>query len=71
MENLAKVGEPSALWSSVRALQEREILLRRLANVAQATGDTAQAEVGRRQADRVKAQVEALSRLVEGELNSA
>jgi hypothetical protein len=45
--------------------------LRRLANVAQATGDAAQAEVGRRQADRVKAQVEQLSRLVEGELNSA
>jgi two-component system chemotaxis response regulator CheB len=60
-----------ALWSSIRALQEREILLRRLANVAQATGDAAQAEVGRRQADRVKAQVEQLSRLVEGELNSA
>jgi two-component system chemotaxis response regulator CheB len=60
-----------ALWSSVRALQEREILLRRLANVAEATGDKVQAEVGRRQADRVKAQVEQLSRLVEGDLNSA
>jgi two-component system, chemotaxis family, protein-glutamate methylesterase/glutaminase len=54
----------------VRALEEREILLRRLANVAQATGDTAQAEVGRRQADRVKTQVQALLRLVKGEANS-
>jgi two-component system chemotaxis response regulator CheB len=60
-----------ALWSSVRALQEREMLLRRLANVAQATGDAAQAEVGRRQADRVKAQVEQLSRIAGGGSNSA
>jgi two-component system, chemotaxis family, protein-glutamate methylesterase/glutaminase len=60
-----------ALWSSVRALQEREMLLRRLANVAQATGDAAQAEVGRRQADRVHAQAQMLTRLVEKEMNSA
>jgi two-component system, chemotaxis family, protein-glutamate methylesterase/glutaminase len=60
-----------ALWSSVRALQEREILLRRLAIVAQATGDAVQADAGRQQADRVRAQVEVLSRLVEGEMNSA
>jgi two-component system, chemotaxis family, protein-glutamate methylesterase/glutaminase len=59
-----------ALWSSVRVLQEREILLRRLATVAQATGDTAQAQAGQRQADRVRAQAQLLSRLVEGELNS-
>jgi two-component system chemotaxis response regulator CheB len=52
-----------ALWSSARALQEREILLRRLANVAQATGDIAGAEIGRRQADRLKAQVEGLTRM--------
>jgi two-component system chemotaxis response regulator CheB len=60
-----------ALWADVRALQEREMLLRRLASVAEATGDTAQAEIGRRQADRVKAQAEQLSRLVESEMNSA
>jgi two-component system, chemotaxis family, protein-glutamate methylesterase/glutaminase len=71
LENAQASVAEHALWSSVRALQEREILLRRLANVAQATGDTAQAEIGRQQADRVKAQVEVLSRLVEGELNSA
>jgi two-component system chemotaxis response regulator CheB len=60
-----------ALCSSVRALQEREILLRRLAMVAQATGDPAQAEAGRKQADRVREQVETLGKLVEGNLNSA
>lgn len=52
-----------SLWSSVRALREREMLLRRLANVAQATGDSAQAEAGRLQADRVRAQVDQLARL--------
>lgn len=54
-----------ALWSSVRALKEREMLLRRLANVAQATGDSAQAEAGRLQADRVRAQADRLARLNE------
>lgn len=52
-----------SLWSSVRALKEREMLLRRLANVAQATGDTAQAEAGRLQADRVGAQAAELARM--------
>jgi two-component system, chemotaxis family, protein-glutamate methylesterase/glutaminase len=60
-----------ALWSSVRALQEREILLRRLATVAEATGDSAQAQAGRQQADRVRAEAEHLAGLVEGEMNSA
>jgi two-component system, chemotaxis family, protein-glutamate methylesterase/glutaminase len=60
-----------ALWSSVRALKEREMLLRRLAMVAQATGDAAQAQAGQRQADLVRAQAELLSRLVQGEMNSA
>lgn len=53
------------LWSSVRALREREMLLRRLANVAQATGDSAQAEAGRLQADRVREQADQLARLNE------
>jgi hypothetical protein len=60
-----------ALWSGVRTLQEREMLLRRLATVADATGDTAQAEAGRRQADRVKAQAKLLTRMVERQTNSA
>ncbi|MBA3773064.1 MAG: hypothetical protein H0X13_11405 [Ramlibacter sp.] len=60
-----------ALWASVRALKEREMLLRRLAHVAQATGDTAQAAIGRRQADRVKAQAEKLGQLMENGIDSA
>jgi two-component system chemotaxis response regulator CheB len=53
------------MWSSVRLLQEREMLLRRLAVVAELTGDPAQAEAGRRQADKVKAQAQRLAELVE------
>jgi two-component system, chemotaxis family, protein-glutamate methylesterase/glutaminase len=54
-----------AIWSSVRALREREMLLRRLAGVAEATGDTNQAEAGRLQADRVREQAEQLGKLLE------
>jgi two-component system chemotaxis response regulator CheB len=54
-----------SLWSSARSLQEREMLLRRLAVVAELTGDPAQAEAGRRQADKVKAQAQRLAELVE------
>jgi two-component system, chemotaxis family, protein-glutamate methylesterase/glutaminase len=71
LENAQAGVAEQALWSSVRALEEREMLLRRLANVAQATGDAAQAEIGRQQADRVKTQVQALMHLVKGEANSA
>lgn len=53
-----------ALWAGVRALHEREMLLRRLALVAHATGDDAQAEIGRREANRVRLQAEQLSGLV-------
>jgi two-component system, chemotaxis family, protein-glutamate methylesterase/glutaminase len=56
-----------ALWSGVRALQERELLLRRLATVADGTGDRSQAEAGRRAADRVRDQVEQLSRMTQEE----
>ncbi len=60
LENAQAGMAEHALWSSVRALQGRELLLRRLATVAEATRDSAQAEVGRRRADRVKVQVELL-----------
>ena len=46
-----------AIRAGVRALQEREMLLRRMAAVAEATGDPAQAEAARRQADRLRGQV--------------
>src|SRR6185436_11561100 len=39
-----------SLWGSVRALREREMLLRRLASVAEATGDQPQADAGRNEA---------------------
>jgi two-component system, chemotaxis family, protein-glutamate methylesterase/glutaminase len=54
-----------ALWSSVRALQEREMLLRRLATVAEATGDHPQAEAGRRAADRVREEARQLGAVAE------
>jgi two-component system chemotaxis response regulator CheB len=69
LENAQAGMAEHALWSSVRALQEREILLRRLASVAEATGDAVQAEAGRVQAERVKAQVHALLQLVEHDMN--
>ncbi|HEY8361189.1 MAG TPA: chemotaxis protein CheB, partial [Ramlibacter sp.] len=54
-----------ALWSGVRALSEREILLRRAASVASATGDEAQCAAALAQAERVRAQVRALEAIVE------
>jgi two-component system, chemotaxis family, protein-glutamate methylesterase/glutaminase len=71
LESAQVVLAEQSLWSSVRALHEREMLLRRLAMVARATGNVEQAEAGQRQADRVRAQAELLSRLVQGEMNSA
>lgn len=65
----ADSGEQT-LRSGVRALQERELLLRRMAAVAEATGDAPQAEAARLQADRLQAQVRELRKLagsVQGE----
>lgn len=58
----AEDGE-HALRSGVRALQEREMLLRRMASIADAAGDTAQAEAGRKHADRLRTQVRELRTL--------
>lgn len=49
-----------ALRSSVRALQEREMLLRRMAAVAEATGEQRQADAARTEADRLRRQVKTL-----------
>jgi two-component system chemotaxis response regulator CheB len=54
-----------SLWGSVRALREREMLLRRLAVVAEATGDRPQAVAGRTEADRVRAQALQLESMLE------
>jgi two-component system chemotaxis response regulator CheB len=49
-----------ALWASVRALAERENLLRRVASIAEATGDHAQAAAGKAQAERLREQIRVL-----------
>jgi len=54
-----------ALWNGVRALTERELLLRRAAAVAQATGDAAQSAAAAAQADRVREQIRTLEGIVE------
>lgn len=58
----AERGE-EALRQAVRQLTEREMLLRRMAVISAATGDSAQAEVGRREADRLREQVLELCRM--------
>lgn len=52
-----------ALAASLRALREREYLLLRLASVADASGDATQAEVGRREAARARAQADEIDRM--------
>ncbi|MDB5898651.1 MAG: protein-glutamate methylesterase (protein methylesterase)-like protein [Ramlibacter sp.] len=54
-----------ALWSSIRALREREMLLRRMAKIAEAIGDQPQAAAGKAQAARIEAQVRTLQELAE------
>jgi len=49
-----------ALWGGVRALREREMLLRRMAGISQSLGDSGQAAAARAQADRLGEQVRAL-----------
>lgn len=66
----ARVAE-QAISSGVRSLQERELLLRRLAGVSRATGDEPQALAGLREADRVQARIRAMIELIEGKSPSA
>ncbi|MGS5085013.1 chemotaxis protein CheB [Hydrogenophaga sp. A37] len=56
-----------ALRSSIRALREREHLLRRLAQVARTQGDLTQALAGESQADLLLDQSKRLTGLIEGE----
>jgi two-component system chemotaxis response regulator CheB len=60
-----------SLWSGVRSLQEREILLRRVAMVARAQGDEAQAQAAQEQADHAHAQAKQLVRMIEEENGGA
>ena len=66
LQRAQEEGAEHALWNSMRALRVREMLLRRLAHVAAATGDRAQAAAGEAQADRLRAQIGALQELTEG-----
>jgi two-component system chemotaxis response regulator CheB len=60
-----------ALQSTLRALREREALLRRLAVVSQQIGDNGQSHAGLHEADRVRRQAEDLVRLIEAEPGGA
>lgn len=57
----------NSLRASIRALREREVLLRRLAQVARTQGDLTQALAGESEADLLLEQSERLIRLIEGE----
>ena len=57
-------GSELALRSSVRVLRERELLLRRVAAVAEATGDNTQAAAGIAYADRLHTQIARLTEMV-------
>lgn len=54
-----------ALWQGVRALRERELLLRRVAAMHGATGDRAQAEAGLAEAERLRQQIRAIKGMAE------
>jgi two-component system, chemotaxis family, protein-glutamate methylesterase/glutaminase len=60
-----KDASEQALWSSVRALREREMLLRRMSGVSAAIGDTAQAKAAQVQADRIAEQARTLQDFAE------
>lgn len=60
-----KDSSEHALWSSVRALREREMLLRRMAGVSFSLGETAQAAAAAAQAERVRRQAETLQEFAE------
>lgn len=63
-----KEGAEYALWSTVRALREREALLRRMAHVAEAIGDPVQAQAGRAEAERLNTQARSLEVMAESPL---
>jgi two-component system chemotaxis response regulator CheB len=65
---LAAVHEEStegALWSAIRALHEKEILLRKVAGLDRAVGDEPHAKQATERAERVVAQMEVLRKLAE------
>ncbi|MDQ6882159.1 MAG: chemotaxis protein CheB, partial [Pseudomonadota bacterium] len=71
LESLQSQVTEHAMWSSVRSLKERELLLRRLAAVSRATGDEHQAHAGEAEAERLASQIKTMIQLIEGEAASA
>lgn len=55
----------NALWSAVRALQEKELLLRRIAQLDRSAGDEAHARQAEAEAEDLQKQTESLRALVE------
>jgi two-component system chemotaxis response regulator CheB len=66
LESAQNEAAEQALWAGVRALRERELLMRRAAEIARSLGDETQARAGFEQADRVREQVRALMQFTEG-----
>lgn len=67
LESAQAESAEGALWAAMCALREREMLLRRLARLAQSTCDERQAAAGEAKADEVHGQVLALGRKLEAE----
>lgn len=61
-ERASKTEE--SLWAGVRSLQERAMLLRRVAAVAQGQGDRTQAQAARRESERAMARARELSEMI-------
>lgn len=66
--SLARAQKDSAeesLWNTIRALREREMLLRRMAGISAAVGDEGQAAAGMAQAEKLAQQVRTLQHFAE------
>jgi two-component system chemotaxis response regulator CheB len=75
LRSLAAVQQEAtenALWSAVRALQEKEMLLRRLAAISRSSGQIPEAEAGEQRAEQFRQHALMLTRLIEdGETGGA
>jgi two-component system chemotaxis response regulator CheB len=65
-----QAGTEDALWSAVRALQEKEVVARRMAELDRLGGDPARAEAGEADADRLRRQADVLRRIAEAETHA-
>lgn len=65
LQDAQKSASEEALWSAMRALREREMLLRRVAGIAASLGDEGQSLAGTAEADRLREQVRLLRELAE------